>query len=142
MVRADCHPHPLAGDSLVAAGRALWSGTKVEEAKPKEASVVAARTNGTEEALTEAQRRIVEECDALKEMLLDKNRKYGNSALVPIRIFSKASPVEQILVRLDDKLSRLRAAQGDDAEDVLGDLLGYLILLRVARRMEASEKKA
>lgn len=77
---------------------------------------------------------IAEECDALKALLLEKNKNYGNSALDPLRIFSKADPVEQIKVRLDDKLSRL--ARGSAAgEDVEQDLLGYLILLRVARRM-------
>ena len=76
---------------------------------------------------------IVQECDALKEMLLEKNRAYGDSALRPLRIFSKVSEEEQILVRLDDKLSRL--ARGSDAgEDVLADLLGYLILLRISRK--------
>lgn len=76
---------------------------------------------------------IVAECDALAAMLLEKNAAYGNSALEPVRVFSKASPIEQILVRIDDKLSRL--ARGSAAgEDVELDLLGYLILLRVARQ--------
>lgn len=76
---------------------------------------------------------IEQECDALKAMLLAKNAAYGDSALAPLRVFSKASPVEQILVRLDDKLSRL--ARGSAAgEDVELDLLGYLILLRIARK--------
>lgn len=67
------------------------------------------------------------------DMLIEKNRAYGNSALDPVRIFSKASNVEQILVRIDDKLSRL--ARGSAAgEDVEWDLLGYLVILRVARR--------
>jgi len=67
------------------------------------------------------------------DMLIEKNRAYGNSALDPVRIFSKASNVEQILVRIDDKLSRLArgSAAGEDAE---WDLLGYLVILRVARR--------
>lgn len=79
---------------------------------------------------------IAEECDAVKELLLAKNAAYGNSALEPLRIMSKASSVEQILVRIDDKLSRL--ARGSDAgEDVVLDLVGYLVLLRVARRMQA-----
>jgi len=78
---------------------------------------------------------ITQECDALREMLLEKNRKYGNSALEPARIFSKASPEEQILVRIDDKLSRLRTSDPKEDEDVVLDLLGYLILLRVARRL-------
>jgi len=69
------------------------------------------------------------------DMLIEKNRAYGNSALDPVRIFSKASNVEQILVRIDDKLSRL--ARGSAAgEDVEKDLLGYLVILRVARKKE------
>lgn len=69
------------------------------------------------------------------DMLIEKNRAYGNSALDPVRIFSKASNVEQILVRIDDKLSRL--ARGSAAgEDVEWDLLGYLVILRVARKKE------
>ena len=73
-------------------------------------------------------------CDEIKEMLLAKNRRYGNSALEPVRIFSKASAYEQILVRLDDKLSRLRAQQSDEDEDVISDLIGYLILLKISQR--------
>lgn len=82
----------------------------------------------------EAARAIDEECDRVKEMLLAKNKAYGNSALDPVRVFSKAPPTEQILVRLDDKLSRL--ARGASAgEDVILDIIGYLVLLRIARRM-------
>lgn len=49
---------------------------------------------------------IAEECDALRVLLLAKNAAYGNSALEPVRVFSKADPEEQIRVRLDDKRSR------------------------------------
>jgi hypothetical protein len=88
--------------------------------------------------MNDSQKAIEEECDALKRMLLEKNRAYGDSALRPLRVFSRASSVEQILVRLDDKLSRL--ARGSAAgEDVELDLMGYLVLLRVARRMETSK---
>lgn len=77
---------------------------------------------------------IAEECYALRDLLIEKNLAYGNSALDPLRVFSKADPEEQIRVRLDDKLSRL--SRGSAAgEDVEKDLLGYLILLRVARRL-------
>lgn len=80
-----------------------------------------------------SQQAIADECDAIKEMLLEKNRAYGDSALNPVRVFSRADAAEQILVRLDDKLSRL--ARGSDAgEDVVADLIGYLVLLRIARR--------
>lgn len=76
---------------------------------------------------------IAEECDAIKLMLLQKNAKYGDSALNPVRCFSKADAIEQIKVRLDDKLSRLMRGQGKEDEDVEKDLMGYLVLLRVAR---------
>lgn len=83
---------------------------------------------------TETQSLIAQECDALCQMLLGKNRKYGDSAVNPLRLFSKADPVEQINVRIDDKLSRIRSAQDDDTEDAELDLIGYLILKRVARK--------
>ena len=69
----------------------------------------------------------------ITKMLIEKNRKYGNSALKPQRIFSKASAVEQIKVRIDDKLSRIKNQQNDEDEDVISDLIGYLILLKIAK---------
>jgi len=78
-----------------------------------------------------------EVCDEVATMLVEKNRAYGNSALDPVRVFSRASVVEQLLVRIDDKLSRL--SRGSAAgEDVERDLMGYLVLLRVARKREAA----
>ena len=73
----------------------------------------------------------------LERLLIAKNNKYGNSALEPVRVFSKASPTEQILVRLDDKLSRLRTQSIDEDEDVLEDMLGYLVLLKIAMAKDA-----
>jgi hypothetical protein len=70
--------------------------------------------------------------DKIKKMLIDKNRKYGNSALEPKRVFSKASPQEQLRVRMDDKISRLMSGQCDEDEDVIEDLLGYLILFKMS----------
>jgi len=75
-------------------------------------------------------------CDAIKELLLEKNRKYGDSALNPVRVFSKSDHLEQIRVRLDDKLSRLRNQQDDEDEDVVNDLIGYLVLLKVAQMQQ------
>lgn len=88
-----------------------------------------------EETLTIAQTQvdIAETCDSIKELLLEKNRKYGDSALNPVRVFSKSDSIEQIRVRIDDKLSRLRNQQQDEDEDVINDLIGYLVLLKVAQ---------
>ena len=71
-------------------------------------------------------------CDEVKELLLLKNRKYGDSAINPVRVFSKSDSLEQIRVRIDDKLSRLRNQQADEDEDVITDLIGYLVLYKVA----------
>ena len=79
-------------------------------------------------------------CDGLKELLLEKNRKSGDAALSPLRVFSKADPIEQIKVRLDDKLSRLANQQNDEDEDVILDLVGYLILLRIAQKRQQLTK--
>mgnify|MGYP001810173664 CR=1 FL=1 len=81
---------------------------------------------------------IVRECDAVRDMLLENNRCYGNSALDPVRIFSGAAPVEQLLVRIDDKLSRIARGRDFAGDDTIQDLIGYLILLRVARRSQKS----
>jgi hypothetical protein len=86
-------------------------------------------------AITGTQQLIIEECDLIKEILLDKNRKYGNSAIQPKRVFSKADPIEGINVRLDDKLSRIESGQADDDEDPELDIIGYLILKRVAQKI-------
>jgi hypothetical protein len=81
---------------------------------------------------TQAHIKIV--CEDIKELLLEKNRKYGDSALNPNRIFSKADAVEQILVRIDDKLNRIQKGAGllANDEDVVSDLIGYLVLLKIA----------
>ena len=83
-----------------------------------------------------AQKLIEETCDEVKNLLLEKNRKYGNSALEPCRIFSKADSIEQINVRIDDKLNRILNRQSDEDEDVELDLIGYLVLKQVAKKIK------
>lgn len=77
---------------------------------------------------------IIEVCDSIKELLLSKNRQYGDSALDPVRLFSEASVIEQLKVRIDDKLSRISRGGGctEREEDVINDLIGYLVLLKIA----------
>ena len=77
---------------------------------------------------------IAAECDNLKAMLLRKYESYGNSALRPLNIFSNGEKAESIRVRIDDKLSRIANRQSFEGDDDVLDLLGYLILLRVATR--------
>lgn len=75
----------------------------------------------------------------IRDLLVQKNQAYGNSALDPVRIFSKADPMEQLFVRIDDKLSRLKRGHAA-GEDVVKDLQGYLLLVRVAQ-MRAEKSK-
>ena len=86
--------------------------------------------------LSPTQRLICDVCAEIQELLLDKNRKYGDSAIHPVRIFSKADPLDQIDTRIDDKLSRILSGQEDDDEDVELDLIGYLVLKRVAKTIK------
>lgn len=98
--------------------------------------------------LTETQRLIEEECDKIKTLLLQKNKAYGNSALEPLRIFSKSDSIEQINVRLDDKLSRLLRGSLENVEndiameDVESDIVGYIILKKVARILSESKSES
>ena len=87
----------------------------------------------------DAQLVIAATCDEVKEMLLEKNRKYGNSALNPIRIFSKADTLEQIRVRLDDKFNRYINRQNDEDEDIIKDIIGYLVLYKIALEMKEND---
>ena len=93
-------------------------------------------------AMSESETKISGVCDDIKELLIHKNRKYGNSALKPCRVFSKASPVEQLLVRIDDKLNRIMQGAGllAEDEDVVNDLIGYLVLLKIGMNDEKNKK--
>ena len=71
---------------------------------------------------------------SIEQLLIEKNRKYGDSALNPCRIFAKSDAVEQLRVRIDDKLNRIINRQADEDEDVEVDLIGYLLMMQIAKR--------
>lgn len=66
--------------------------------------------------------------DSLQKLLIEKNRRYGNAALTPLGVFNKQSSTDGILIRLDDKLQRVKSSHTLRRNDV-ADLLGYLTLL-------------
>jgi hypothetical protein len=73
----------------------------------------------------------------IRELLITKNLKYGNSALEPLGVFSKLSAKEGLLVRIDDKLKRIKNGSLEkDDEDVINDLIGYLVLLKIQAQEE------
>lgn len=78
---------------------------------------------------------IFECCREIRDLLVAKNEAYGNSAIEPVRIFSKVDALEQLSVRIDDKLSRIARGHEYENEDTELDLIGYLILRRVARKV-------
>jgi hypothetical protein len=77
----------------------------------------------------------------IRELLITKNLKYGNSALEPLGVFSKLSAKEGLLVRIDDKLKRIKNGSLEkDDEDVINDLIGYLVLLKIQTQEERYKK--
>jgi hypothetical protein len=82
--------------------------------------------------------KIIAECLDIAEMLIKKNISYGDSALSPIRIFSQADNQEQIKIRIDDKINRIKNGSGFAGDNDIDDMIGYLILLKIAKRLAIS----
>ena len=78
-------------------------------------------------------KRVAETAARVVNLLRIKNEQYGDSVQQPLRVFSKLDSQAGIRVRIDDKLSRL--ARGNDSIendiDIVDDLIGYLIMLRM-----------
>lgn len=94
--------------------------------------VVGASTHRvSSKSLTESQKKIVEVCDSMKDLLLYKNQKYGDSALNPNNIFYKGDSTNSIKIRLDDKIGRIKNCEETRINDV-ADVIGYCTLLLVS----------
>ena len=77
--------------------------------------------------------------DGILEMLEEKNTAYGDSALNPLRLFSRTDAIESLCVRIDDKLNRIKnKGITPDTEDSIQDLIGYLVLLQIARNRKGA----
>lgn len=83
--------------------------------------------------------KIINTCLELMEMLIKKNVSYGDSALNPVRIFAQSDHVEQIKIRIDDKINRVKNNQGFAGDNDIDDLIGYLILLKIAIDKDGSK---
>lgn len=82
--------------------------------------------------------KIIEIVDAIKNLLLEKNKRYGNSALNPQNIFYKGDSTQSIEIRLDDKLSRIKNNNGNLRVNDVSDIIGYCVLLLIS--MGATKK--
>lgn len=78
-------------------------------------------------------RRILE---GVADTVVQKNLAYGNSALNPIRVFSRTDRMEQLYTRLDDKLSRVQKGHEYPGDDTIQDIIGYCTLILIAREGE------
>ena len=78
-------------------------------------------------------------CQEVKDLLIQKNDAYGDSALNPVGIFSSLKASEAIRIRLDDKLKRIaNVGLNDETEDTLMDCAGYMVLLMIANDNESN----
>lgn len=82
----------------------------------------------------EAIKRVTKE---VSDLLIAKNKSYGDSALHPVRVFSKSTTIEQLLARIDDKLARIQNGHDWPGDNDIDDLIGYLILLKIAKERHA-----
>ena len=89
------------------------------------------------------QRKIAELTEAIRDLLLYKNQKYGDSALNPKKIFYKGDARNSILIRLDDKLGRIMAnADATPRINDVADISGYCTLLLISMGATQSDIKA
>ena len=73
------------------------------------------------------------EVKTISDLLKEKNKAYGNTALNPTNVFSKLNATEAICARIDDKLARIKnKGINDETEDTVDDLIGYLFLLKMS----------
>jgi hypothetical protein len=80
----------------------------------------------------DTQAKIEKVFSSMADLVKEKNRRYGDSALTPKRIFSKLPEDEGIKIRLDDKISRV-IHSGEVRKNDIADLMGYMCLLCISK---------
>ena len=75
--------------------------------------------------------KIIKELETIQKELIQKNIDYGDSLQNPLGVFQQ-NKLQGILGRIDDKLNRIKTVGlNDKTEDTIGDLIGYLIHLKI-----------
>lgn len=84
--------------------------------------------------------KIIEITNAMQDLLLYKNEKYGDSALSPNNIFYKGDSSNSILIRLDDKIGRIKNNSDSlpRVNDVC-DIIGYCTLLLASMNITSDD---
>ena len=90
--------------------------------------------------LPPTQQKIHQIMNAMKDLLLYKNQKYGDSAINPKGIFYKGDSTNSILIRLDDKIGRVMSNTEEKprVNDVC-DIIGYCTLLLISMGVTAED---
>lgn len=91
---------------------------------------------------TPTQQKIKDILSGMTDLLLYKNRKYGDSAIHPKKIFYKGGSTNSILIRLDDKIGRVMSNTEEKPRvNDVADIIGYCTLLLVSMGITSEDLK-
>ena len=91
---------------------------------------------------TPTQQKIKDILSGMTDLLLYKNRKYGDSAVNPKKIFYKGDSTNSILIRLDDKIGRVMSNTEEKPRvNDIADIIGYCTLLLVSMGIASEDLK-
>ena len=113
----------------------IHKGTEPKLTPKQEQSIVNDLQEEIKKQKSSTQQKIIDLCDKIAHLLVYKNQKYGDSAIHPKNIFYKGDNENSILIRLDDKISRIiNNTDGIRTNDIV-DIIGYLVLLLIAKNV-------
>lgn len=99
-------------------------------------------THMKEALYTDTQAKLIDVLDGMKNLLLYKNRKYGDSAINPKKVFYKGDSTNSILIRLDDKIGRVMSNPDDKPRvNDVADIIGYCTLLLISMNVTSEDLK-
>lgn len=81
--------------------------------------------------MTDTQQKIDRLMFNFGEFLKEKNRRYGDSAISPMQLFSKLDASNSLCIRIDDKLNRIKNSKDGLRKSDVCDLFGYLALFMI-----------
>lgn len=91
---------------------------------------------------TPTQQKIKDILSGMTDLLLYKNKKYGDSAINPKKIFYKGNSTNSILIRLDDKIGRVMSNTEEKPRvNDVADIIGYCTLLLVSMGITSEDLK-
>lgn len=91
---------------------------------------------------TSTQQKIKDILSGMTDLLLYKNKKYGDSAINPKKIFYKGDSTNSILIRLDDKIGRVMSNTEEKPRvNDVADIIGYCTLLFVSMGITSEDLK-